>query len=259
MHTTRWKEYKTAVATAAILLALTYLVNPGTSKGQINIRLRDISDRGSPLQTSGVVGFSDDPSSNIRYTYQIEGSFRNLTSKGIMLVVMKIKSEDVDGPPLDYTYENELFFGSDVIRPGRVVPLRVDPVRFGDATVNGKPITWGGETERVLAPTATVQVLFVQFVDGSGWGDAESVQDVFRVRGQTLRELSILETTLRDRGEQDFKEELSKSAPLLPCISSLMNSCSAEANSCLADGVRSMIESAERHQIGLKSGEKNPD
>jgi hypothetical protein len=240
---------------SVIAFLILTLVCPVISNSQIDIRLTDISAHGSPLRTSGFVRFSDDHSSGIRYTYRVDGSVKNLTSKGIMLAVIEIKTKDVDGPPLDYIYENDMFFDSDVIEPGEVIPLNTCPFKSGGSSVSGHPI-WGTGPKNTSIPKASARVVFVQFSDGSSWGDAQAAQESLNTRRETLRELRWLENSLWDKDAGELKDELSKKALLLPCIGSLSSKCDGKPNSCLVDGLHDMVEAAKRHELGMKAAEQ---
>jgi hypothetical protein len=199
---------------------------------------------------SGIGLFNEDTSNVIRYSYQIQGSAANVSGGGVVLLVIHFRSSGLNGPGLDFTYLNDHFFSSDILQPGTDENFRSSPLRFGVPTVNGRPVP-----EDVAAgsvPVVTAQVVFVQLVDGSTWGDADLGRDPLVVRNQTLRELGRLERVLEEKGELAFKSELSKSENLPPCIGSVVATCNHEAASCLADGLRSMIEAARQHQIDMK-------
>lgn len=233
------------------LLVTLALACSSTSYGQSGIQLRDISSEGSPLRASGAVSFENNASEVIPYTYRVEGSVRNLSDKAVLLMVVHFESSGVRGPSLSYTYQEDHFFGSDVLESGNFEDLRSSPLRFGDTMVNGRPVEYVAESSG--PPTATAQVVFVQFVDGSIWGDSELARDALNDRVQTLQELHRLEEMFRSEGGQVFKKELSKHDDL-PCINSLMSRCKDNASStCLHDGVLTMIGAAMHRQTEMKA------
>jgi hypothetical protein len=59
-------------------------------------------------------------------------------------------------------------------------------------------------------PRATTQIIFVQFVDGSIWGDPAKADDAFRDRVLTENELKLLIETYRTEGKEQFFTELMK-------------------------------------------------
>lgn len=218
--------------------------------GQIKMQLQDDSVQAGPLRVSGVVSFEDTPSNVIRYSYQIEGSIANLSSKGVVLIIIHFGSTGVNGPGLDYTYQKDYFFSSDILQPGKTESFRSSPLRFGRPTVNGHPVP-EDNTQEISPPLATAKVVFVQFIDGSTWGDANNAHEALLVRNQTLRELGRLESALNQKGEGALKDELVRSDNLLPCIGSVVSSCDDKPASCVVDYLHSMIEAARQHEIEI--------
>ena len=216
---------------------------------QTKIELHDISPRTRPVQVSGIVSLSDDASNSIR-TYQVEGHFHNVASKDVALLILRFVSNGTSGPTLNFTYQKEYFFNLNVLGKGSSEDFHSAMVRLKFAPVS-QPVQ-ESRVEGSAVPAASAETVFVQFVDGSTWGDSESAQDAFNERRETLRELSRLERVLQNGGEQMLKEELSKQDSNPPCINSLVSECSGKADSCMADGLRSMIEAARRHEHDIE-------
>jgi hypothetical protein len=237
---------QTMRTSGSVLLALQLTL--ATCYGQVQVKVRDLSAHVSPVEVSGILSFNDDPAQRFRYSNQVEGYLRNKSGKDILLVVLHVCGSGTRAASLNLTYQKEYFFGLNVFKRGESEPFHSSLARFGVATVNGQPILDGENERGSRRPRATAETVFVQFADGTTWGNSESAGDAFIVRKQTLQELGRLEGILRDQGEQALREELSSSDLLLPCIGSLRSSCSGKADFCLADGLRSMIESAQQHQ-----------
>jgi hypothetical protein len=237
---------------AAVLLAMQF-ASMAICSGQIKIRLQDVSAKGSPLQVSGTVSFEDDSSKPIRYTYRPEGSIANVSGKGVTLFVIHFEAGGVNAPGLDYTYDEERFFGLDILEPGKTESIHNSPVRFGASTINGQPVPEDVGPDAV--PAATAEVTFVQFVDGSTWGDPEAGHKSLIVRTQTFHELTRLEQVLEEGGERALKAEVSNMDIRFqpPCIGNLVRSCNNRAASCLADGLHSMIQAARQHETEMRT------
>jgi len=228
---------------AAIQLSL------ATCYCQTKIELHDISDRTRPVRISGIVSVSDDASRSIR-SYQVEGHFHNVSKKGVVLIIAHFANEDPDGPSLNFTYQKEYFFSPNVLATG-------SSEDFLSAVIRLKFAPAGQQTQQSQAngiPEATAEALFVQFSDGTTWGDSETARDAFDDRRETLRVLDKLESILQNGGEQALKEELSKQDSTPPCINSLISECSGKAGSCMTDGLRSMIDAARRHEHDVSQG-----
>lgn len=219
--------------------------------GQVKMHLEDISPKESPVHVSGDTFFNDDASQRIRFSYRIEGSVANVSNRGLLLIVVHFTSSGLKGPGLDYSYQKDYFFSSDVLEPGRIEAFHSSSLRFGMPTVNGKPIP--EDSNISSTPVVAAQVMFVQFVDGSTWGEVETGHEPLVVRNQTAQELARLERVLGEQGNQALKDEFSKSDTALPCIGAMADHCKGKAASCLADDLHSMIEAARQHQADLSA------
>jgi hypothetical protein len=234
-----------------VLLFAMQLTCSVVCSGQIKMHLEDISPKESPVHVSGDALFDDDASQTIRFSYRIEGSVANASNRGLLLIVIHFTSSGLKGPALDYSYQKDYFFSSDVLEPERTEAFRSSPLRFGMPTVNGKPIPEDGNISST--PVVTAQVMFVQFVDGATWGKVEIGREPLIIRNQTVQELVRLERVLREQGDQVLKDEFSRSDNALPCIGLVMDRCNGKAASCFADGLRSMIEAARQHQADMSA------
>ena len=107
-------------------------------------------------------------------------------------------------------------------------------------------------------PIAKVRVEFVQFSDGSGWGDANSnsAKLVLEVRNETLAELNTLEHIYEQAGADAFLEEFAQSHDYLPTISLLKHTCQDKAknSTCAYDAVQRAIDAAKEHQTEIDLG-----
>jgi hypothetical protein len=196
------------------------------------------------------MSLSDDASKSIR-SYQVDGRLHNTSNKEVMLLIVHFAGNGTSGPTLNFTYQKEYFFSLNVLGKESLEDFHSAMVRLKFPPV-GQPIQ-ERQVEGSAVPAASAETVFVEFVDGTTWGDSELAQDAFDERRETLRELGKLERLLRDGEEQALKEELSRQdGSALPCINSLVSSCSGKADSCLMEGVRSMIEAANHHQFGMK-------
>jgi hypothetical protein len=235
-----------AIAMLTLRLCLT------TCFGQAQVRLTDISLAGSPVEVSGTLSFDDDPSQTLRYSNQIVGHLRDKSAKDILLVIVHFRGGGPRAAALDLTFQQEYFFTSDVLQAGASKPFQSRPTRFGIATINGNPVEESID-ELYSAPRATAETVFVEFSDGTTWGDLESARDGFKERLQTLNELSQFEGLLRAKGPEALSEQLSKDRFVPECISSLRNTCSGKTSACLSEGVRLMLEAAKLHNDGTQA------
>jgi hypothetical protein len=230
--------------TLCVLLAA--VVETG-AVAQVQIKLLDISGESSPIRVSGHIAFSDNPSKVTRYSYQVTASATNTANEDILLMVMHFEASAGDAPGLDDTYRHEYFFSNKALEPGVSESVHCSPLIVSAPFVNGKPV----ETDdpSTSEPRATAQVEFVQFRDGSTWGNPEAAKDDLKSRQATLQELELLERTYRESGESIFRDQLSRQVSL-PCISSLKSSCkdNRDYSRCALDKIREMLVVARNHQ-----------
>jgi hypothetical protein len=223
----------------------------GACYGQLKLTLHEVRKHRTPVRVSGTISFQDDPSQAIRYTYRTEGFLSNVSRKGILLTVVHFKTSGVNAGGLDHTYMMDRFFGPVVLQAGRLEKIKNSPISFGEAIVNGKPVP--EEVGPDAHARATAQVTFVQFVDGSTWGDVDAGREFILSRRSTLGELKRLEKVLNAQGMDVFALDLSNSAASFqfPGIGALINACRSKASSCLIDGLRSCLQAATEHQAEM--------
>jgi hypothetical protein len=223
---------------------------------QIKIPLVDISAAGSPVRISGTVLFQDDPATAVRYTYLINGSVTNVTNKRIVLTIIHMSATGVGAPGLDHSVAVERFFDSNTFMPGRIEGIDHSPIKFGPVA-SVKPVP--AETGQAASPSATAELIFLQFADGSTWGDPDVGSQQLLLRRRSLMELHRLENVLDGKGEVGLKDELSRVDQFnFPAIYSLVHICTNKPTSCLVDKLRSMLKEANLRQaeMGVASSEK---
>lgn len=216
--------------------------------GQTKKKLCDLSPSESPVRVSGVVSFVDDSSSSIR-SYQVGGHFHNVSNKDVALIVVYFATDKGAGRYLSLTYGEDYFF-SNLLEAGETDDFdTVSDVKFvASDPVQDHQVDDGSALHRYA------EIVFVQFADGTEWGDSESARGTFAQRKQIAHELDRLERVLLDDGQQALANELSSNgAQLPPCIRSLHDRCAASSSpSCLADGLRSVLETARQREINMK-------
>jgi hypothetical protein len=238
--------------TTQIAVLFSFLLGiSGVCYGQLKLALHDVRKHRTPVRVSGTISFQDDPSQAIRYTYRTEGFLSNVSKKGVLLTVVRFEARGVNEPGLDNSYEMDRFFGRAVLQAGGLEKIRDFPISFGETIVNGKPVP--EEVGPDAHPTATAQVTFVQFVDGSTWGDVDAGREFILRRRSTLGELKRLEQVLNSQGTDVFARDLSNSAASFqfPAVGALISECKSKAGSCLIDGLHSMLQAATEHQAEM--------
>jgi len=200
------------------------------------------------------VNFSDTPAKITRYSYQVHASAMNASNRDVLLMVMHFEASSGRAPGFDLTYQREYFFSKNPLESGASETVDGSPSSFSGPIVNGVPSIATAKS----TPEATVQVEFVQFSDGSTWGEPEAARDILKTRRASLRRLLVLQHTYEESGEQAFVDELSKE-PLLPCVNLAKSACKDDGDYswCALDRLRGMLDAARNHKRAMTSGSQN--
>ncbi len=222
------------------------------------ISIVDHSPSGSPLVVKGDVTAYDKPAEQLRYSAKVRTSVTNASSKPIVLTVISLTGENVPGmndkSSHDYyfpemfepqsTEEQEWTFGPFVSR----TEVKVDG---GSKWVDVEP-------ERGAVQKVTATVLFVQFADGSTWGDRDEAKSALAVRRDSVKRLVHLSSVYRREGEAAFIDDLSKPTDL-PAISTLQYLCNHNDDKTkVVDRLIRMVATVEEHSRMMKSAKQEP-
>jgi hypothetical protein len=240
-------------ALACLLVALLGSTYASAAVVEKRMTLRDVSDSGSPIRVSGRLTFRDDGSKVTPFSYQITATAKNVSSKSVLLVI-HFQASGMGGPGHDEQYSQEYFF-TEPLEPDAIEKYESGHSSFGPREAPVSPDA-DSEPER---PAATTSVEFVQFSDGSTWGDADAAADVLEIRRNTVRELGSLEHIYEESGEQAFRAEFSRDS-YLPSINSLKYACKSKEDywSCARNGVRRAIETAFANEAAANSDAAHP-
>jgi hypothetical protein len=211
--------------------------------------LQDVSEKGSPISVVGYITYRYDDSKRFPFSYKETFCAKNVSHKSVLLMVMHIEASGTPGR--DETFSQEYFFG-DALEPG-AVEVDDDPGRSFGQSVNGAPLV---NSEQDADAVAKVRLEFIQFSDGSAWGDAALAENVLKKRSETLAELDTLEHIYEQAGEEAFLEEFAQADDSLPTISQLKHACTDKANTptCAHDAVQRTINIVTNHQARMDSG-----
>src|SRR4029077_14601171 len=116
------------------------------------------------------------------------------------------------------------------------------------------------EPERGAPQKVTASVLFVQYADGSFWGDKEEANTVLAVRKETIGRLMALASIYREKGETAFVDALSERTDL-PAVSSLEDFCQHNNNTGgVVHRLFRMLATVDEHARKMKSShQRHPD
>jgi hypothetical protein len=85
---------------------------------------------------------------------------------------------------------NDYYFSSDLPEPGADIPIQISGPRYGPSVVRG----------RTLRIPAHATAEYVQFLDGTFWGNADTVEEALKVRELTIRKLKAMQNAYEEWG-----------------------------------------------------------
>jgi len=222
------------------------LLNVVMCWGQVKTPLQDISPKASSLMISGVLSLVDNPMSSIR-SYQVMGQFNNVSDKDIVLIVAHFASDPPEGPGLDFIYNEDHLFDK-LLEKKSSNNFQSDLLNL---KLNAKD--FGQRDEVVPAATASAETIFIQFADGTTWGDSEFARTALLQRKHISEQLRRLDQILADKGEQTLLSTLLSDRDSVPlCILSLIDKCPGASSSCVAAGLRSVVETAKQRELAMQ-------
>jgi hypothetical protein len=143
------------------------------------VPVTDGSVPGSPISLRGTITFGTSTVGDCSVTGH------NNSNRMIVAYVFDLRAVLPDGQPYRYTQRHDHFFKDEaMVNMASPYPnLDFDAsLECGDAPF----------TVRTAQPQATIEVKFVQFDDGSTWGDDAAVQNVMLQRKETLEYMNLL-------------------------------------------------------------------
>jgi hypothetical protein len=195
-----------------LLLCAVSLVQSPTSQGDlINVPLTDLTGKGTPFLASGTALLRETVRGNqLEWSWGQRLSVKNISGKPVLLLVAALTERGRhptdghaapgDGPT--YRFEKDRFFDESLIEPEETVILRDTEPGVPQAECCVNPL------EGNRSPAAEYRLQFVQFSDGSTFGDASEAKDDFEMRDVILRNLRRLLRVYADGGEAGLATRL---------------------------------------------------
>jgi len=223
--------------------------NQAAQEDSARSNLRNRSRHRSPIHIDGYVTFKDNTTENIRY-YWVHASAKNTSKKGIAAWSASLETAGDSGPQLNLRESHDFFFTGDVLAPSQTegVSDQSCPIRLVLRPPNGNRYA---ETAGVTArPTnASVRIQFVQFTDGSIWGDRDEAAKVQLERRETLDKVKSLQQVYSEQGDKAFIAALAEPTALA-CFERIKTLCRNENSdtSCARKGIAEMLTIAVRQR-----------
>jgi hypothetical protein len=236
------------------LSLLLCLISPGVhadqKTGALVVPIEDKSGPGSPLQISGHVSFVETVIANKVTSSRSENvKARNISDKPILLLVASLEDAGPKSSGEDFDLVVDNFFKEKAMLPGEDVTLLQRP--FGEHYTS-EPFRSTSSEER--PPKAQFHLGFVQFSDGSTFGDSAAARKWLDSRESTLVYLKKLRQQYYEQGEPALLQALkvtpaaAQSDSLWNEIRELQRTSGTQATVTLIDHVLSV---ALQHATGL--------
>lgn len=198
-----------ATLTCFVLLAGTSLT---ATQSESVLPVVDVSYSGAPLKVTGTVTASDEPSEVPRYRFAANVAMTNVSAKPILLMLVTLDIVSTLPMSLNHLEEEDYFFEPRLLQPQSSAILQRALGKFSEPS----------RKEDLLAkvrPSAHAKVVFVQFSDGSSWGDAVAAERSLSNRQKALERLEVLDQVYRKRGKKEFLSQLLQPTLLQPIFS----------------------------------------
>ncbi len=190
---------------SALTLGLAFSLAP-LAVGQddrltITVPVVDESAAASPIRTTGTAVFSEGPENGQAVcSYNCEIESRNVSQQPIVLLVMAEEFRCSSGVGERLISGHEYLFDRELLSPGKAIMY---PSHYCTSERIVGPVA---SIARV--PSAGVTTLYVQFQDGTSFGDDTYAQHILQIRQGALKALRRLQEIYQMQGEEKFREAL---------------------------------------------------
>jgi hypothetical protein len=168
---------------------------------EVTLPLTPREPPGAPVEFTGTITALENVATS-RYSYDGQATATNLTEKGICLLALRVKASGLIRSELSETGFHDFFFAKSLLAPGNSQKISVGVAPQG---------TVGGNITPKAAPpdaVANLKLLFVQFSDGSTWGDSTVAAKTLKDRQAAFDAMKSLLATYQLKGEKEFITEL---------------------------------------------------
>ncbi|HEY6765635.1 MAG TPA: hypothetical protein VI386_12750 [Candidatus Sulfotelmatobacter sp.] len=196
-------------------LFCTFCLSSALEQAVISVPLVDRTVGENPLEARGGGLLRELARANeLEWSWGERVTVKNLSGNPILLYVVSITEVGRHVPPAGrhsapgngsiYRLEDDMFFSEKLFGPGESLVLR--------ETMPGTPIVdcCINPLAKLRDPSVEYRLLFVQFADGSTFGDPAEAQDVLSMRQRIVNDLLKLRQSYGDRGVSGFTDTLNE-------------------------------------------------
>jgi len=215
----------------------------------IEVPFENQTGAGSPFDVTGKVLVRETIAGNqSESSWEDEVVLKNTSDKPIVLLIAHLNavgphSNRANMLTIDRFFKGVLHSGDSFPLPGEMLEGSREVI----CCIN--PLDKGRD------PKATFRVSFVQFLDGSTFGDPADAQDVFASRTTVVNALRELARTYSEQGEKQFHIQLAASDASSGVFIRIRQTEQAKGTEAAISQVRSMLTLAKEREaiIGMKS------
>jgi len=221
--------------------------------------VRDLSPSDCPISVKGTVSFSGAQGGRVPASIVAH----NRSSKEVLALVATVDMTRPNGEPIPYVLEHEYFFREDHVT-GAGADFEIASGHFDVPVVVSEYVRTpdGKKFPGLKYPPPhppEVKLVFVQFEDGSSWGDEKAGQAMIAERPTVMAYLKKLLSASDESGDVGVTSVLKwepseKTSPSLRAIRHVLQQTKDQAGTqFLVDLVRQKIIAAEARQAKLMS------
>ena len=185
----------------------------------LSVPLVDKSAAGRPLDVNGEVLLRETVRANeLEWSWSERISVKNVSTKPILLFVATLTEIGRHPAPTDrsfspgngptYQLEDDRFFSERLIKPGELLLLRDSTFGAAESACCINPLSQKRD------PSAEYRVRFVQFADGSTFGEPGEGRDALAMRDMIMSGLRELVQSYKDHGKAGFVDKLREQSPV---------------------------------------------
>jgi hypothetical protein len=188
---------KLAVAVVGGILACPVLL----AAEETTISITETITAGSPVQNTGSVTLSEAAIDEKRavMSHSDEWTVKNVSQKPIVAFVETLLVRDADAVRVERKALYDAFFHPELVAPGETISLSEES--HGKQVISAKFIP-------PASPTCEVTVRWVQFADGSTFGDSKYAEQLLQDRVAIRGILEHLKDVYTNEGPEKFDEQL---------------------------------------------------
>lgn len=233
-----------------VVCVLLCLVLPGLAQTIVTVPITDSSVSGSPLQVTGNVKFTDQFSGNsVVSSSEYELKATNVSGKGIVFMSVRFREAGTRGGGILHNIQLDNFFRDEEIAPDETFVL--DQSAGGIQTaccIN--PLESGTD------PVAELSVLYVEFADGSTYGDKSESADILTRRSLIVKRLGELDAARGDGAFVQLLGQKLKSEDAEGFFESLRRVQKSHGTAVARALVHRKVSNAARHLAAMRTALK---